>query len=64
MNNEKQQFETIKIVDKHGNCIDISVEVPDNPKPQTIVYPSFTREVMMIVCISFVIIIGIVAFAI
>ena len=64
MNNEKQQLETIKVVGKHGNCIDISVKVPDDPKPQTIVYPSFIKEVMMIVCISFVIIIGLVFFTI
>lgn len=64
INNEKQLFEKIQIVDKCGNCMNISVELLDDPIPQTIVHPSFTKEVMMIIGISFVIVIGLIVFAI
>ena len=55
-NNNEQQFETIKIVDKHGNCIDITVELPDEPKPQIIEYPSFTKEIMITIYLLFIVV--------
>lgn len=62
--NTKQYFETIKFVDKCNKPIDIIIEVPNEPEPQIIKFPSFIKEIMMIIFISFAIIAGAIVFSI
>lgn len=61
---ENKKFETINLVDKDGKQLKLVVELPDDPKPQLIEYPSFGKELLLIACISFIFIIGLVVWAI
>lgn len=59
---ENKKFETINLVDKNGKQLKLVVELPDDPKPQLIEYPSFEKELLLIACISFIFIIGLIIF--
>lgn len=61
---ENKKFETIYLLDENGKQIELIVEVPDDPEPQLIEYPSFEKGVLLIICLSFLLIIGLYIFAI
>ena len=59
---ENKKFKTINLVDKDGKQLKLVVELPDDPKPQLIEYPSFGKEFLLIACTSFIFIIGLIIF--